>query len=685
MPIHIADAYSETAFAKRQTGLLFNLPAPRPDVEQLPEGISLCMIVKNEERFMAECLDSVKDWVDEICIVDTGSTDRTVEIARSYGAKLEFRTWRNDFSWARNESLAMATKRWTLVLDADEELSRESGPLLRALRTTPADTSGVYVNIINVVNDPMGIGTMSHRLVRIFPTNPRLRYANVIHEAIGLTGGEMRSVFTPVSIVHKGYTGEMLQSRDKDARNKPLLAKAYAENVDDPFALFNYGNSAITSGDHDIGIEMLERMFAMPIGPKMYFPLAYIMLAQAYSDGRRDTEKSLEVVETGIERFPLDAGLIFTRGQMLARLRRYDEARAAYDQTITMRDGMISQAMTDEEIFEWKVYFAMSVTYDREGKADRALECIEKAIANKPESLQLQLMRGKLSESLGRYFEAEAAFRRALEIDSVNAQIELLNFLLRRQRFAEAIAMVEAAGDDGANAALIVELNVTAARAMMTQKAGDPLPFLQAALSRAPGSGIALVAYEMLLTEQGDVAGLARLHAAELDAALVYPADYVRRAFRLLGLGRAAEAAGIAERGLALAPLNAELRFNAALALARIGRDDEAADHLARIDERFPEVYPDAMQMRAALLMRMGDVPAAAVAMNAWVLSQGEDANAVVSGAQWLTQNGARSEARTLLTKHAESDRRISMQLASMLLTDGDVEAAGAVAERALR
>src|SRR5277367_3015111 len=130
MPIQIADAYRNSLFAARQTGLLFNLPPVDPDQQQLPEGISLCMIVKNEERFLAECLDSVKDCVDEINIVDTGSTDRTVEIARSYGANIIFREWRSDFAWARNEALAMATHRWTLILDADEELERESVGLM---------------------------------------------------------------------------------------------------------------------------------------------------------------------------------------------------------------------------------------------------------------------------------------------------------------------------------------------------------------------------------------------------------------------------------------------------------------------------------------------------------------------------------------------------------------------------
>ena len=93
MPIHIADAFKTSDFASRQTGLLFNLPVPGPEVVQPPAGVSLCMIVKNEERFLEACLESVKDYVDEINIVDTGSTDRTLEIARRYTDRIVLREW----------------------------------------------------------------------------------------------------------------------------------------------------------------------------------------------------------------------------------------------------------------------------------------------------------------------------------------------------------------------------------------------------------------------------------------------------------------------------------------------------------------------------------------------------------------------------------------------------------------
>ena len=82
--------------------------------------ISLCMIVKNEEEYLPRCLENIKDIVDEIIIVDTGSTDKTVEIAKSYGAKVYYFKWNNNFSEARNVSLKYATKDWILILNVDD-------------------------------------------------------------------------------------------------------------------------------------------------------------------------------------------------------------------------------------------------------------------------------------------------------------------------------------------------------------------------------------------------------------------------------------------------------------------------------------------------------------------------------------------------------------------------------------
>ena len=97
----------------------------------MEKTLSVCMIVKNEEKNLPRCLESIKNLADEIIVVDTGSDDNSVEIAKSYGAKIGCFKWNNNFSDARNASLNMATKDWIFFLDADEEISKEEGIRLK--------------------------------------------------------------------------------------------------------------------------------------------------------------------------------------------------------------------------------------------------------------------------------------------------------------------------------------------------------------------------------------------------------------------------------------------------------------------------------------------------------------------------------------------------------------------------
>ncbi|MEA2690537.1 MAG: hypothetical protein QOD51_3144 [Candidatus Eremiobacteraeota bacterium] len=611
MPLEIVEDFSENAFAQAQTGLLFNLPVPASEHVQLPAGISLCMIVKNEERFLAECLASVRDVVDEINVVDTGSTDRTVEIAKSFGANVIHREWRNDFGWARNESLALATRRWTLVLDADEEVAHESLALLRALSETPAELTGVYVQIANLVDDASGAAsTMTHILPRLFPTTPRIRYRNVIHESLVVDGGRhLLAVVSPIAVRHKGYTAEILDARGKNARNQPLLERALREASDDAFSWFNFGTAAISAGDHETGIEVLEKMFAMPGPRRMFYPIAHVMLAYAYADGRGDVSKAMEVIDRALEETPGHANVIFTRAHLLTLQKRWDESRAEYEKAIASRAASSALAMVDDEIFTWKSQLNIASTFVRENRMQEAVLWFERALANKPDSALLRGLTANAYERIGRFYDAERLFRDGAERTGESGFVEYVNYLMRRRRFAEAFDRIEQRRDAVADAAYC-DLLMSAAGATRDERLGDPEPYALRALAIAPGYGLALSFLQDLYDARGETGKAASLRADELHAPMTGISDFGRRSHRLLEDGRLEDALSAARAGLELAPGDAILSYNAGLAAARLNRDGEALAHLD--DVVAADVHATAaLALRAEILRRSGDLDAA--------------------------------------------------------------------------
>ncbi len=161
--------------------------------------LSVAMIVKDEEEFLAECLENVKPFVDEICIVDTGSVDSTLKIAESAGAKLKCFKWEEDFSRARNESLKLCAGKWIFVIDADERIAPEDGKQLRRLaeenrpcayriwtrnythNTTRTDFQKAKENDEWSRGFP---GWFPSAKVRLFPNLPEVRFEGFVHETV---------------------------------------------------------------------------------------------------------------------------------------------------------------------------------------------------------------------------------------------------------------------------------------------------------------------------------------------------------------------------------------------------------------------------------------------------------------------------------------------------------------------
>ncbi len=187
--------------------------------------LGLCMIVKDEEQMLGRCLAAVAPAVDEIVIVDTGSTDRTIEIAKSYGAKVIERPWTGSFSDARNASFDAATTDWIVYLDADEVLVADDVERLKSL-TGRVWREAFYLALTSFTGETDDGGAVTNNVLRVFRNRPGYRFEGRLHEQIGHhlpTYAAGRIEQTSVRVDHFGYLGAVRDAKEKSRRNLELL------------------------------------------------------------------------------------------------------------------------------------------------------------------------------------------------------------------------------------------------------------------------------------------------------------------------------------------------------------------------------------------------------------------------------------------------------------------------------
>ncbi len=204
------------------------------------DSISLCMIVKDEEENLPRCLQSVKSVVDEIVIADTGSTDRSKEIAASFGAKIFSFEWRDDFSAARNFSLQNASGKWILWLDADEALEEGFAFKVRS-ELKKENIAGLHFPFVNVYKDRHEPPTL---FLRMFLRHPEISWVNVIHEQIlgsvqkYANKNNLAIGTCPAKIFHFGYSDSEMRKKGKYERNLKLFQKQLEQYPDDPYSWY---------------------------------------------------------------------------------------------------------------------------------------------------------------------------------------------------------------------------------------------------------------------------------------------------------------------------------------------------------------------------------------------------------------------------------------------------------------
>ncbi len=417
-----------------------------------PARISLCLIVRDEEAMLRDCLASAADHVDEIVVVDTGSTDGTVAIAESFGAAVHEFAWVDDFSAARNEALRHAIGDWILVLDADERLADGAGHKIRgAVQRGGFDCGYLPVHNAVAVDSPLAevVAGAARRgapvlIPRLMRHTPELAWNGRVHEAVDAwlesTSGRRSLIEAP--IVHLGAVPDHRGSRRKCERNLALLRRRCAEEPDEPTWLLHLAAEYRHSGDLKAAERTVERAVevARRAAQQRGGMPTFTYLANLAADGalaRGDQAAALAIVEEvrgwGGDHPNLDFAHGMVLGEMAAstgdpvEMERWGRASRPHLERAMERHGQLSNEEILFGVTSWKPRFYLGESQlllgDPDGAAqefERGQRALEPHLAGAPSDAlildQLRLTNGAAEALLagGQAGQALATLEEAL-------------------------------------------------------------------------------------------------------------------------------------------------------------------------------------------------------------------------------------------------------------------------------
>ena len=284
-------------------------------------GISLCMIVKDEEKSIEKCLASMDEIVDEIIIVDTGSTDSTKDICRKFKKARVFDfKWSDDFSAARNESLKHATEEWILVLDADETIPQEDLEKIREL-TQQSDVPAFSLEQRSYLHDNSYV---SHWLVRFFRNTMGFYFKNRVHELVEDSVKEKGLEYKKEDIVikHSGSLKDAKLINEKKEYYKKLLLKQLEENPGNERYNYQVGRMYVEEKEFDKALEFLEK--ASKINPN--YKLVFSDIAKVHLQ-LRNNEKAIEFYKKSLELNPGNPSPANNLAVVLMSVGKFEEAK----------------------------------------------------------------------------------------------------------------------------------------------------------------------------------------------------------------------------------------------------------------------------------------------------------------------------------------------------------------------
>jgi glycosyltransferase involved in cell wall biosynthesis len=368
-----------------------------PMVGEMPTRdplISACMIVRNEEHFLEGCLRSIKGVVDEIVIGDTGSTDRTPDIAYDFGARLYSIPWNDDFSNARNQVLEKAKGVWILSIDADERL--RPIPRLRLKRSLKSPSHSAY----HVLMHPMS-GWTGSRVIRLFRNDPRIRFKGIFHETLWnrlqsvISNENTKIGCSDLILDHLGYDDDQ---KEKHLRNLPFLLKEIERDPERSHVWSHLGLVYEALGDDDLAKSAWNRAIELAKNKEDGYIYGYL-----YYMGwkARHGQPIGGLLEEAMRYSPENPYLYWLKGRALIDENRYHEAVPFFERLVLWgekRDFNRLSMSYPTHIFDINAFDSLAVCHFRLENYAESRRYFQLAEELAPEKLEYKTKR-RLCES----------------------------------------------------------------------------------------------------------------------------------------------------------------------------------------------------------------------------------------------------------------------------------------------
>ncbi|MEO2210100.1 glycosyltransferase [Paenibacillus amylolyticus] len=407
------------------------------------ERISLCMIVKDEEELLPHCLASVQGAVDEIIVVDTGSSDRSAEIAQQYGAVVVRFEWCEDFAAARNAGLERASGDWILFLDADEALDRAAREQIRSW-TTVSGCDGLFLNIHNYTGTGQQ-GVTVNPVLRLFRNAPEHRFEGRIHEQIAAAicrrNPEAAFHVTDMVIHHYGYQTAIVERKDKVNRNVRLLQQAVEEEPGQPFHHYNLGVEYLRVGEAERALETFG-VARMGIDPAVtsYAHLLFKYEVRCLQHLNR-WQEALDRIDAALELFQEYTDLMHHRGVCADALG--DADRAEYSLREAVRMGPPPPIYhTEEGIGTYQTWYTLGRLLEGRADLEGAVDAYVEAVRAKSSLLPPLYRIFRIMRVSGQEHQIPELVRERFALSSEEATHKVLGILEQSRCYDAALQLL---------------------------------------------------------------------------------------------------------------------------------------------------------------------------------------------------------------------------------------------------